>query len=59
MIEWGSFIVWLYMVYCSWVTPKSKPVKRKYEVKYSDPFDVWIQFKVEDKPFMLISNNQN
>lgn len=53
MINLTSLIVWLYVVYS---TPKRK---KQYTVKYSEPFDVWIQFKVEDKPFMLISNNQN
>lgn len=61
MIDVVSFIVWLYLVYACLRVPKRERevVKKIYTTQYALPFDVWMQLKINDKPYLIVSNNQN
>ena len=52
-----SFIIWVYLVYRSWQTPKREKIE--YKVEYSLPFDVRFVFNDNGQDYVLISHNQN
>lgn len=59
MIDFISFVVWAYAVYATSYTPKRDVEKKIYTTKYALPFDVWLQIKIKDEPYLLIASNQN